>query len=127
QLLLFGYAIDTDVRHMPTVVIDADGTPEARDLVRRAQGTGFYDVIERVASYEQIGVAFRSGQARVAIVIPHGFAASLVARRPTQVQLVVDGSDAQTVASATAGLTAVVEGWSAERRNTGEPISLNTS
>ena len=49
QLMLFGYAIDTDVRHMPTVVVDADGTPAARDLGRRLEATGFYDVTARGA------------------------------------------------------------------------------
>lgn len=127
QLLLFGYAIDTDVRHMPTVVVDGDATAEARDLVRRLVATGFYDVVERVGGYDKIAIAFRSGQARVAIVIPDGFAKALVTGRPAQVQLVVDGSDAQTVASATAGATAVVEGWSAQRRGGTEPISLDTS
>ena len=112
QLLLFGYAIDTDVRHMPTVVVDGDGTPAARDLVRRLEATGFYDVTERVGGYEQIAVAFRSGQARVAVVIPHGYAQGLVTHKPVDFQLVVDGSDAQTVASAEAGAQAVAEGLS---------------
>jgi ABC-2 type transport system permease protein len=131
QLLLFGYAIDTDVRHMPTVVIDGDGTAQARDLLRRLEATGFYDITARVATYEQIAIAFRSGQARVGVVIPDGFAAAVIARRPASVQLVIDGSDAQTVSSAQSGATAVVEGWSAQQRATQspikEPISLNVS
>lgn len=125
QLLLFGYAIDTDVRHMPTVVVDADGTPAARDLVRRLEATGFYDVTERVGSYEQIAVAFRSGQARVAVVIPRGYSAGLVTHKPVDFQLVVDGSDAQTVASAEAGAQAVAEGLSRAHINLNISIWYN--
>lgn len=124
QLMLFGYAIDTDVRHMPTVVLDDDGTPAARDLVRRLQATGFYDITERVGGYDQISVAFRSGQARVGVVIPRGYSAALVTHHPAQFQLVVDGSDAQTVASAQAGAEAVASGLAA----IGTPrVSMNVS
>jgi ABC-2 type transport system permease protein len=110
QLMLFGYAIDTDVRHMPTVVVDADGTPAARDLVRRLEATGFYDITQRVGGYGQIADAFRSGQARVGVVIPRGYSAALVTHHPAQFQLVIDGSDAQTVASAQSGAQAVADG-----------------
>ena len=110
QLMLFGYAIDTDVRHMPTVIVDADGTPAARDLVRRLEATGFYDVTQRVGGYDEIAIAFRSGQARVGVVIPRGYSAALVTHHQAQFQLVIDGSDAQTVASAQSGAQAVADG-----------------
>ena len=116
QLLLFGYAIDTDVRHMPTVVYDADQTTDSRDLARRLAATGFYDVVGQVDGYGQIATALRSGDAQVALVIPAGFAAGIAAHRPTQVQLVVDGSNAQIVASATQTAASVVGAWSAELR-----------
>jgi ABC-2 type transport system permease protein len=101
QLLLFGYAINTDVRHMPTLVYDQDQSPEARDLVRRMQITGFYDVLGQVRDYDEISQALRQGRAKVAIVIPARFGESIRSGKPIQAQLVVDGSDPQTVASAT--------------------------
>ena len=133
QLLLFGYAIDTDVRHMPTVVYDADGTARSRDLTRRLEATGFYDVVGRVDGYPDVARAFRSNRARVALVIPAGFAAAVTAGRATEVQLVVDGSDPQTVASATQTAASVVSAWSAELRalrwqgGALEPIAMSTS
>src|SRR5262249_24718523 len=77
----------------------------------------------RVGSYEQIGVAFRSGQARVGVVIPRGYEAALVTRHPAQFQLVVDGSDAQTVASAQSGAEAVATGLA----GVAPRISMNVS
>jgi ABC-2 type transport system permease protein len=101
QLLLFGYAINTDVRHMPTVIYDQDRSPEARDLVQRLVVTGFYDIVGHVRDYDEIARALRVGQARVGLVIPTRFGESMRAGRPARAQLVVDGSDPQTVASAT--------------------------
>ena len=100
QLLLFGYAINTDVRHMPTVVWDQDASAASRDLAARLQATGTYDLRPAARSYAAIEAEFRSGRARVGLVIPPGHASDLAAGRPAPVQLLVDGSDPQTVASA---------------------------
>jgi ABC-2 type transport system permease protein len=101
QLMLFGYAIDTDVRHIPTVVYDQDKSAQSRDFAQGLQATGFYDLLGEVRSYEEIARALRSGRARVALVVPVGYASDLARGRPATLQLVVDGSDPQTVASAT--------------------------
>ena len=53
-LLLFGYAINTDVRHIPTLVDDQDHTAESRDLARRLEATGFYDLVGVVHGYDDI-------------------------------------------------------------------------
>lgn len=100
QLLLFGYAINTDVRHIPTVVFDQDHTAASRDFARSMEATGFYDLVGQVESYDEIGGALRSGQARVALVVPPGYGSDLTRGRTARLQLVVDGSDPQTVASA---------------------------
>jgi ABC-2 type transport system permease protein len=101
QLLLFGYAINTDVRHIPSVVYDQDHSAESRDLTRSLEATGFYDFVGAVNDYEDIQRALRSNRAHVALVIPPGYASSIARGQPARAQLVVDGSDPQTVASAT--------------------------
>jgi ABC-2 type transport system permease protein len=114
QLLLFGYAINTDVRHIPTAVYDQDHTAASRDLIHRLEATRFYDVIGHVRSYAEIEDALRSGTARVAVVIPARFGSSIVLGKPVQVQLIVDGSDPQTFASATNTAVSLVAARSAE-------------
>jgi ABC-2 type transport system permease protein len=114
QLLLFGYAINTDVRHIPMVVYDQDGSAESRDLVRSLEATGFYDVVGNVQGYAEIERVLRASRARSAIVIPTRYASDLRLGRPTKVQLVVDGSDPQTVASATDAASGLVAARSAE-------------
>jgi ABC-2 type transport system permease protein len=100
QLLLFGYAINTDVRHIPTVVYDQDRSAESRDLGRSLEATRFYDLVGDVRSYDEIERTLRAGKARVALVVPRGYSSDLARGLSAQVQLVVDGSDPQTVASA---------------------------
>ena len=116
QLLLFGYAINTDVRHIPTLVYDQDRSAPSRDLARRMEATGFYDLAGEVRSYAEIERALRRGEARAALVIPPRHAADLGAGRTATVQLVVDGSDPQVVASATSTVASLVTARSAELR-----------
>ncbi|HEY3817848.1 MAG TPA: ABC transporter permease [Polyangiaceae bacterium] len=114
MLLLFGYAINTDVRHIPTLVDDQDQTAESRDLGRRLEATGFYDLVGIVHGYDDIERALRSGEARAALVIPPRFAADISSGATAHVQLVVDGSDPQVVGSAQSTATSLVAARSAE-------------
>lgn len=101
QLTLFGYAIDTDVRHIPTVVYDQDRSAQSRDFAQALRASGFHDLVGEVRSYEEVSRALRNGDARVALVVPERYASDLARGRTANVQLVVDGSDPQTAASAT--------------------------
>jgi ABC-2 type transport system permease protein len=114
QLLLFGYAINTDVRHIPTVFYDQDESAESRDLERSLVATGFYDTVGHVGSYDEVERALRSGRARVALVVPPHYASDLTRGTTAQVQLVVDGSDPQIVASALNTASSLVAARSAD-------------
>ena len=137
QLLLFGYAINTDVRNIPMVVYDQDHTAASRDLARSLEATGFYDVRGAVRNYAEIEDALRSSTAKVALVIPSRYASQVATGHAAQVQLIVDGSDPQTVASATNTAASLVAARSTElmvRRlgpvgaaGDGPPISLEPS
>lgn len=108
QLLLFGYAINTDVRHIPTLMFDQDHSPASRELAHKMEATGHYDFQGSVESYDEIDRALRSGTARVALVVPPRYSSDLVRGHATQVQLIVDGSDPQIVGSATSTATLLV-------------------
>ena len=114
QLLLFGYAINTDVRHIPTVVYDQDHSAASRELAQSLQVTGFYDLLGDVRSYSEIEDALRSGRARAALVIPPRYSSNLRAGRSSQLQLVVDGSDPQTVGSAVNTASGLIAARSSE-------------
>ena len=77
QLMLFGYAINTDVRHMPTLVYDQDKSAASRDFAQSMVATGFYDVVGHVRDYGEVEQALRRGIAKVALVVPPNFGAGL--------------------------------------------------
>ncbi|MDR7519207.1 MAG: ABC transporter permease [Armatimonadota bacterium] len=93
QLLLFGYAITTDVEHLPTIVLDLSRSRESRQLVQRFVNSRRFDVRAYAADLDQVQRAIDRGDARVAIVLPVDLARRLQAGRPAQVQVLVDASD----------------------------------
>ncbi len=98
-LLLFGYAVEMQVQHIPTVVVDNSLDSQSLSLVEAMETSGFFDVAYYVQSESEAIRRIDEGLARAAIVIPADFAASL-ARGEAQALVVVDGSDAMTVQSA---------------------------
>lgn len=93
QLVLFAYAIGFDVKHVPTVVIDQDATPASRDYVRAYQASDFFDVREQLPDVESAYQAFERGDARIAVIVPPGFARDLARGDKAQVAVLVDGSE----------------------------------
>lgn len=100
QMLIFGYAIRTDVRNLPTVAFDQSRTQESRALVQRLTATGNFVLREQAKSYEAAVRAVDAGRARAAFVIPESYARDLKRGRPTRVQVLVDASDPTSSASA---------------------------
>jgi ABC-2 type transport system permease protein len=100
QLLLFGYAISTDVQHLPTAVVDHSRTPESRALLQRFANTGYYTLryhLDRLADAEEL---VQRGRARVIIVVPPDFAVRARRQLGARVQVVVDASDPLVARSA---------------------------
>jgi ABC-2 type transport system permease protein len=93
QLLLFGYAIQTEVRHIPTVVFDQSLSMESRDLLQSFSASGYFDIIQVENSYEGINKSIDSGKVRAGIIIPPDFARQLKRGQSAPVQVLVDASD----------------------------------
>ena len=100
QLALFGYAIRTEVRHLPTVVLDESRTTSSRALVNIMRNTGNFDVIGEVRSRDEIRLMIESGDVRAAVIIPPDFGRDLKAGRPAQAQVIVDAADPLASAAA---------------------------
>ncbi len=102
QLLLFGYAIQTEVRHIPTVVFDQSLSAESRDLLDSFSASGYFDITYTVGSYDEVNAAIDSGKAKVGIIFPPDFDRSLNRGIPAQVQVIVDASDNMVATQAVA-------------------------
>lgn len=93
QIILFGYAINTDVRHLTAAVADQSNTQMARDLVQDAQETQIADVRHRVATPEALETLLRRGDIQVGFLIPPDFERRLQQPDRPAGQLLVDGAD----------------------------------
>jgi ABC-2 type transport system permease protein len=99
MLFIFGWAINTDVKHVPTAVLDESGSVEARRLLEAFENSQYFRLRRVAASRRELTRLIDSGQVRVGLVIPPDFARDLV-RGAAQVQVIVDASDPQVATSA---------------------------
>src|SRR5437763_1092225 len=107
QLLLFGFAIQTDVRHLPTVVLDQSRTPPSRDLIAAFENTGNFRIIGYVDDRPALDRALDRGDAQAGIVVPYDFPRRLVGGTAARVQVIVDAADplsSQAAIAAAAGV-----------------------
>lgn len=103
QLILFGYAIRTEVRHLPTVVLDESRSADGRALVAVMANTGNFDVVGHVADRAELAREIKSGRARAAVVIPPEFATDLKRGRTARAQVIVDAADPMASSAAISG------------------------
>lgn len=100
ELTLFGYAVNFDVRHVATVVVDLDRSRESRAYVDRLRNTQYLDVKGYLASPDLAESALRRGTARVAVVIPPDFSRRVRPGDTATVRVMIDGSDSQVATPA---------------------------
>ncbi len=100
QLLVFGFAINTDVKHLPTVVFDQSLQQESRDLLDSFTASGYFDVKNIAQNYQQVTEAIESGKSKVGIIIPPDFTENIKHGRSATVQVIVDASDSLAASSA---------------------------
>src|SRR5690606_5168402 len=100
QLLLFGFAINLDIRNLPAAVLDESGTWRSRELVAELASSQVLDFRHRASSPQQIDSLLRSGEIGAAVVIPADFEKRLERGNQPAWQLMVDGSDQSVQAAA---------------------------
>ncbi len=95
-LLLFGYALTLDVDRIPTVLYDLDRTPRSRDLADRFLSSQYFQLQAVAQNYAHLQKMLDTGQALMALVIPANFARDLEMSREVTIQVLMDGTDANT-------------------------------
>ncbi len=100
QIALFGYAIQTEVRHLPTLILDESKTEQSRSLVTALENTGNFDISAEVTSRGELARRIASGEARAALVIPPDFARDLKRHRQATAQVIVDAADPLSASAA---------------------------
>lgn len=114
QLMLFGYAIQTDVRRLPTVVVDESRTGESRALIRVLENTDNFRVMASVSGREEARRWIERGAARVALVIPPEYQRDIRRGQTGTAQLLIDAADPQSSGAAIAGAQLAAQARSAQ-------------
>ena len=95
-LILFGYAINFDVHHIKMFVYDQDKTVDSREFVNRLTSSNYFDIEGYLNSEREIRGVLDRGDAQVVLVFPREFSKDIYAGRNAQVQILVEGVNANT-------------------------------
>lgn len=112
QVIVIGYAVNTDVRHIATAIYDLDNTPVSRDLTARFLRSGYFDAVAYVDNEEQARQLIDRGTASAVLRMNHGFAEDIGAGRTATVQLILDGTDSNTAGIVLSYAAKIASGFS---------------
>ena len=93
QTVVFGFAVDFQFDHVPTLVVDHDASAQSRQHVRRLLADGTLRDAGRTSELVEVQRKLQTGDAAAALVLPAGMARTLLAQRPAEVQVILDGGD----------------------------------
>ena len=100
ELFMLGYAIDTNVRFISTVVLNQCGTEESKRLIRAFENSKDFRVVKYVTTEEEMNWMIRAGKAKVGIKIPEDFSRQTELKRSAQILVLVDGSESSVAGEA---------------------------
>lgn len=112
MLVMFGFALNFDVKHIPLAVVDQDGSRASRDLVDKFRTTEYFDLKAVLPETAAIDPLMAREDIRAALVIPVKFADDLLAGRSPSVQVLVDGSNAMSGTTAAGYVGAILQSYS---------------
>jgi ABC-type multidrug transport system permease subunit len=129
EMVAFGYALDTDVKHMSMMILNEDRTVESRQFIDRFVNTETFRVVGEVRSVGALASEIRRGRASIGLEIPPTFTRDVRGGNPAQVQLLIDGSNSTTALQAlntalAVGLTQSVESLLGETGRRTVPIDI---
>jgi ABC-2 type transport system permease protein len=107
-LLLYGYALNFDIRHVRLAVEDRDYTPESRRLVSAFVNSGYFDLAAAVTSDDEIVELMNHDRIRAALVIPRGFGRDLRRGVPVAVEVVINGENANTATTVLGYVSSII-------------------
>jgi ABC-2 type transport system permease protein len=114
QLLIFGYAVNLDIKHIPLCVYDRDATQTSQDLLKRFQATEYFNIVHLSDSYRDVVQHIDYGVCTVALVVPPQFAEKLHAQGQASVQALLDASDANTANIGMGYALSIVQDYSSQ-------------
>jgi ABC-2 type transport system permease protein len=123
MLLMFGYAVNFDVRDIRLAVYDEDNSAHSRELIGKFVHSGYFDLKYYLDSPDEIDRLLDGEIVRVAMVIPRGFSEGILSGEHTQVQFLVDGSNATAAATVMGYVNTIVQNYSVQLLSGKDPVS----
>jgi len=114
QLVIFGFAVNTDVTRVPTVLVDQDRSATSRDFVARFVESGYFEVVATEERTEAAERWLASGRAQLGLVLAQGFGAAVASGRTAALQVIADGSDASSANIALGYASALAQAYASE-------------
>jgi ABC-2 type transport system permease protein len=127
QLGILGYAATTDVRNVPIVVADADRTPASRDLIERFEASPYFSIADLVTTVDEIDPYLERSRAWMALSIPAGYGQAVGSGAPAVVQVVADGTDANSTTVALGYATNLVATYAQALAATRAPVGQDST
>jgi len=112
QMLLFGYGVNLDLKHIPICTFDREGSQQSQDLFKHFQASPYFAIVENVKTYQAMVAAIDRGDCRAGIVVTPDFSQRLNETGTAAVQAILDGTDDNTANIAWGYAAAVVSSYS---------------
>ena len=96
QTVIFGYAVDMNVKNIPTAIMDRDNSSESREMTDIITSSGHSRIMQRIGSDRQATDLLNRGTVRIVMVMEHGFGEGIRRGGNVQLQALLDGSDSNT-------------------------------
>lgn len=100
QLLIYGYAINQDVKHLSAVVFDQSLSQESREFLDSLTATEYYNINYIANSYQEVNDLIQKGKAKVGVIIPPDYSKRIKHQQTAQIQVIVDATDSTSASSA---------------------------
>ena len=124
MLLVFGYAVNTDISTVKMVILDNDKSGESRNLIRKFTSNGYFIHYASIESPDMAARYLDKGEADMFIHIPEDFEKKLLAGKTTQLQIILDGTDSSRASVIMAYINQISSDFSAEYLSQKIRISL---
>jgi ABC-2 type transport system permease protein len=125
QLLIYGFALNPDVHHLKLGIVDYARTADSRELVAAMTENQIFDAEATLFSESELAKQVEFGSLTVGIVIPPEFSRDLTAGKPADIQVVIDGVDANTAGIANGYISQIVQQFSQRHLDQTNPAQVN--
>ncbi len=127
QLLLFGFAITTEVRNANIAILDNSKDEVTQSIITKIESSQYFDIDQTITSNDQIEKAFKSGKIKLAIVFQQNFQNELSHSNKAQLQIIADATDPNQATTLTNYLSSIVKDYQNELNQQNKlPYNINT-